>query len=82
MTLVEIQHQKFRAAQAKFHDALVKAFPVGSQVSYRHGYDNRVATVLRHSQDRMQLIGTMGVEYWKYWDSSFVAPITVDEDKQ
>ena len=82
MTLVERQHQKFRAAQTRFHDALVKAFPVGSRVSYRHGQHNRVAEVLGHSQDRMRLIGTMDVEYWKYWDSSFVAPITVDEDIQ
>lgn len=71
-----------REAEAAFHDALVAAFPVGSQVSYRHGQHNRVAEVLGHSQDRMRLIGTMGVEYWKYWDTSFMAPLTTPEKGQ
>ena len=73
------RYQTYRVAEAQFHDALVKAFPVGSQVSYRHGQHNRVAEVLGHSQDRMKLIGTMSVEYWKYWDSSFVAPLIVED---
>jgi hypothetical protein len=54
-----------------FYDALISAFPVGSSLSYRHGQNNRVAEVLGHSQDRIRLIGTMRVEYWKYWDESF-----------
>ena len=73
-------YQNYRVAEARFYDALVKEFPVGSKVSYRHGQHNRVAEVLGHSQDRIRLIGTMGVKYWKYWDSSFFAPLSLDED--
>lgn len=59
------------AAEKAFHRSLAETFPVGCQVSYLHGQHNRVAEVVGHSLDRIQLIGTMGVTYWKNWNSSF-----------
>lgn len=66
------EEKAHRQAERRFHRAIAEAFPVGSSVNYRHGQHNRVAEVLGHSQDRMRLIGTMYVKYWKYWDSSFL----------
>ena len=71
-----------RLAESEFHDALVREFPVGSTLSYRHGQHNRVAEVLSHSRDRIRLTGTMGVDYWKYWDRTFTRLYTADHDGQ
>ncbi len=69
---LENAYANFRNHEHEFHLAIVEAYPVGSSVSYRQGQHARLCRVVRHSQDRIKLIGTMDVEYWKYWDNTFV----------
>lgn len=57
---------EIRRLKDVFAVSIRKKYPVGSLVSYKHGKQFRVATVIDHSLSghRIKLIGTTDVGYW------------------
>lgn len=52
--------------ERQFQSALVKAFPVGSTVHYRHGDTLRSVQVRDHSGNLMLVAGRRDNAYWIY----------------
>lgn len=58
--------EQMKARQRELEDLLVRAFPVGSEVSYTHGERLRFCTVRDHSGMRMEVVGATDRPYWIY----------------
>lgn len=50
----------------KIADTLPQAFPLNTDVTWRHGNTDRTATVIDHSDNRVKVRGGKGREYWVY----------------
>jgi len=57
---------QLKQTEREFQTALVKAFPIGAQVDYRHGDALRSVQVRDHAGNRVLVAGPSDNAYWIY----------------
>lgn len=56
--------RRLNEAKMSLNKAVLKDFPIGTDVFYLHGDYERTGSVIDHSNDRVKIISPNGKEFW------------------